>query len=111
MRLPVDPPFQAVEGRSDAVNQAEVGNGLQCTEGFSSGSISILCCPWLQSHLQPSLQDLPLAVTADINNPSPPPPAHRLGRIYLKQAPAETIKGCLKMAPVGCEAGACPRPG
>lgn len=40
------------------MSQAVLSNGPQCTER-------------LQPHLQPSLQDPPLAATADINNPSP----------------------------------------
>lgn len=44
--------------RKNRSEQAVLSNGPQCTE-------------WLQPHLQPSLQDPPLAATADINNPSP----------------------------------------
>lgn len=35
-------------------------------------------------------------------------PVHRPGRVYLKQAPGEFTKGCLKMAWAGWEAGTCP---
>lgn len=36
MWLPVAPPFQGVQGGSDAVSQAEVNNGFQCTEGLQA---------------------------------------------------------------------------
>lgn len=75
------------------MGQAVVGNGPQCTEG-------------LQPRLQPSLQDPPLAATADTTPAHPP--VHRSGRLYLKQAPADFTKGCLTMAWAGWEAGTCP---